>query len=182
MRKYLLQIVGLAVLCTTIYSCKLDAPILPGDPNYVAVTPPGGGDGGTGGTTPIDNVQLTGRWVATQPFSSVIYSDGVLANTSSEPSNPTFFTAIDMDDATKITTFEGQFTLPQDETSYVLSTANSKNYLQFSADVFQRTSNAPVQIVSFTGTTMTWIALDPYTVTSEGHKVQSGWEVKLTKQ
>src|ERR1700712_2366667 len=172
MRKYLLQIVCLAVLCTTIYSCKLDAPILPGDPNYVAVTPPDGGDGGTGGgiTTPIDNASLTGTWKV-DVSKSIVYSDGVPTE-----SQVTLFTDAEFDDVAKTVIFHGQFTLPSDETSYVLSTSNGKTYLQFAADVFQRSTNAPVEITSFDGTTMTWRAVDPLILTSGGHKIQSAWE------
>lgn len=179
MKKRLLQIIILVTISATISACKLDAPILPGQAGYVEVKPPGGGDTtGTGGiTTPIDNAALTGTWKM-DLTNTIVYTDGV-PNTSDAIS---LFTDVQMDDAAKTTIFDGQFTLPSDEVSYVLSTSNGKTYLQFSEDVFQRSSNGPVQITSFTGTTMTWVALDPLSVTSAGHKIQSAWQVTFTKQ
>ena len=177
MRKNLLQLVGVAVLCTTIYSCKLDPPILPGDPGYVVVTPPDGGDGGTGGTTtPIDETLLTGKWLPT--LSTIIYTDGV-PNTSPSPIN--LFTDVVIDAANKTAIFDGAFNF-SGNTTYTLSATNGKTYFQFSEDPFRRSDNAPVQLVSLTATKMTWIALDPLTVTSGGHKIQSAWEVTYTKE
>lgn len=178
-RKHLLQIIGLAALCTAIYSCKLDKPILPGDPGYIAVTPPGGGDGGTGGgSTTIVTSDLPGTWKVTT-LSTIIYSDGAVATNS--PSLIVLFNDVKIDDVAKTAVFDGAFNF-SGNTTYTMSTTGGKSYFQFSEDPFSRSSNGPVQLVSLSATSMTWIALDPLQVTSDGHKIQSAWEVTYTKQ
>jgi hypothetical protein len=177
MRKYLLQLMGLALVSVILYSCKLDKPILPGDPDYVAVTPPGGGTDG-GPTTIIDNASLTGKWDVKGNLSVIIYTDGV-PNVSD--AGIKLFTDVDIDDVAKTALFDGGFNF-DGNTTYTLSTTNSKTYFQFSEDPFSRSSNGPIQLVSVTPTSMTWIALDPLVLTSQGHKIQSAYEVTFTKE
>lgn len=67
-------------------SCKLDKPILPGDPGYVQSTPPGGGSTGTGGSGKSGTLYgLTGYikgtldgsafdWEVTNPFQKWTYN------------------------------------------------------------------------------------------------------------
>jgi len=181
MKKYLLQIIGLAALCTTVYSCKLDKPVLPGDPGYVAVQPPGnigtGGDG-TGGSTTIVQSALPGTWKV-KTTSTIIYSDGAVS--SNTPSLISLFTDVTMDDVAHTAVFDGAFNF-SGNTTYVETASGAKTYFQFSEDPFSRSSNGPVQLVNLTTTSMTWLALDPLSITSEGHKIQTAWEVIYTKQ
>jgi hypothetical protein len=185
MRKYLLQLICLAIISTTIYSCKLDPAILPGQPGYVYVAPPtGGGTGtgtGTGGTiSPYDDAALTGTWKVTTT-TTIEYVDGVA---QSSPSPINLFIDAQMDDAAKTVIFGGSFVV-DDVTPYpyvVSKTSSGALYIQLSADPYERSSNGPIQIQSLTATTMTWLAIDPLVITSQGHKLQSAWQMTFTKE
>jgi len=181
MRKYLLQLICLAVISASIYSCKLDPAILPGQPGYVYVAPPtdptGTGTGGTGGGTTVDNPVLTGTWNVTTT-TIIEYVDG---KAQSSPSQINLFTDAVFDDAAKTAFFDGSFVV-FDTVSYRLYTSGSQLFIQLGGDPFERSSNAPIQIQSLTATTMTWLAVDPNIVTIDGHKEQSAWGMTFTKQ
>lgn len=179
MRKYLLQLICLAVISTAIYSCKLDPAILPGQPGYVYVPPPTGTGTGTGGTiSPYDDAALTGTWKVTTT-TIIEYVDGVA---QSSPSPINLFVDVQLDDAVKTAIFDGSFVV-DGTLSYVVSkTSSGALYIQLSADPYERSSNGPIQIQSLTATTMTWLAVDPLVITSQGHKIQSAWGMTFTKE
>lgn len=182
MRKYLLQFICLAIISTSLYSCKLDPAILPGQPGYVYTPPPTTGTGtgtGTSGTiSPYDDADLTGTWKVTTT-TIIEYVDGVA---QSSPSPINLFIDAKLDDAAKTAIFDGSFVV-DGTLSYVVSKAsNGALYIQLSADPYQRSSNGPIQIQSLTATTMTWLAVDPMVITTQGHKIQSAWGMTFTKQ
>ena len=182
MRKYLLQIICLAAISTTIYSCKLDPAILPGQPGYVYVAPPTGTGTGTGtdpGTiSPYDDAALTGTWKVT--ITTIIeYVDGVA---QSSPSPINLFVDAQLDDVAKTAVFDGSFVVDGTQTYVVSKTSSGALYIQLSADPFERSSNGPIQIQSLTATTMVWLATDPLVITSQGHKLQSAWQMTFTKE
>lgn len=182
MRKYLLQLLCLAIISTSIYSCKLDPAILPGQPGYVYVAPPTGGTGtgtGTGGTgTPVDDPVLTGTWKVTTT-TDIDYVDGV-AQIIEPPI--ILFTDAQLDDVAKTAVFDGSFVVDGTQTYVVSRNSSGVLYIQLSADPFERSSNGPIQIQSITATTMTWLAIDPLVLTTQGHKHQEAWKITFTKE
>jgi hypothetical protein len=181
MRKYLLHILGLVVISTALYSCKLDKPVLPGQPGYVYVAPPtdpnGTGTGGNTGGTPVDNATITGTWKVTTT-TTIEYVDG---KAQSSPSPINLFVDAVFDDGAKTAFFDGSFVV-FDTVSYTLTSSAGQLFLHLGGDPFERSSNGPIQIQSLTATSMTWLALDPLVITSQGHKLQSAWGMTFTKQ
>jgi len=179
MRKYLLQLICLAIISTTIYSCKLDPAILPGQSGYVYTTPPTTGTGTDPGTiSPYDDAALTGTWKVITT-TDIDYVDGV-AQIIEPPI--TLFTDAQLDDAAKTAVFLGSFVVDGTQTYVVSKTSTGALYIQLSADPFERSSNGPVQIQTLTATTMTWLALDPLIITTQGHKHQKAWQITFTKE
>lgn len=181
MRKHLLQIICLAIISTAIYSCKLDPAILPGQPGYVYTPPPttGTGTGTDPGTiSPYDDAALTGTWKVTTT-TNIEYVDGVA---QSAPSQINLFVDAQLDDAAKTAVFDGSFVVDGTQTYVVSKTSTGALYIQLSGDPFERSSNGPIQIQSLTATTMTWLAVDPLVITSQGHRLQSAWGMTFTKE
>jgi hypothetical protein len=185
MRKHLLQLICLAIISTAIYSCKLDPAILPGQPGYVYVAPPttGGGTGtgtgtGAGTISPYDDAALTSTWKVTTT-TIIEYVDGAA---QSSPSPINLFVDAQLDDAAKTAIFDGSFVVDGTQTYVVSKTSSGALYIQLSADPFERSSNGPIQIQSLTATTMTWLAVDPLIITTQGHKLQSAWQMTFTKE
>lgn len=179
MRKYLLQLICLVVISTAIYSCKLDPAILPGQPGYVYTPPPTTGTGTDPGTiSPYDDAELTGTWKVTST-TDIDYVDGV-----PEIIEPpiTLFTDAQLDDAAKTAVFIGSFVVDGIQSYVVSKTSTGALYIQLSADPFERSSNGSVQIQSLTATTMTWLAVDPLIITTQGQKHQKAWKITFTKE
>src|ERR1700760_1757762 len=103
MKKTLLLLITVALTSVTIYSCKLDPPILPGDNGYVQQYPPTSGAIGSGGTTGstgttgttgstgttgnTNNAALTGTWTV-QSTAYITLLDGKAVSTQTIPVNP----------------------------------------------------------------------------------------------
>jgi len=188
MKKYILQLCGLAVVSIAVYSCKLDKPILPGDPGYVAQYPPTGGNDstvtktGTGsgtGTagTGIDTSLLTGSWKVKITYSGAIqdgvYNEGVQSPVALIPD-------VDMNSNIKVGVFGADVSQP-DSLSYTSSISNKKFYITFATDPFPRSANGPIQVSALSSSSMTWIAIDPQVLTSGGHTLQTAITVVFSK-
>lgn len=183
MRKLTL-LIAITLIAPTIYSCKLDPPILPGDKGYVQQYPPQSGaigstgsTGATDSTGSVSNSALTGKWTV-QTTTEVVVVDGKISSSQILPAN--VYTDVVIDDGAKTMKFDGSSTV-FDTPTYTLSGSGSNIKLQLSEDPFSRSSNGTISITQLTSTSMTWLALDPQVSTLGGHSMQGGFEITYTK-
>jgi hypothetical protein len=179
MRKYLLQLFVFAAIGAALNSCKLDKPVLPGDPGYVAAIPPNDSTGiGTGGggttATNIDTALLSGNWTVATTGIGVIVDEA--DNMQASPTN--LFAGVTLINSTKISIFDGSPVLITTDTlAYTLS----GNSITFATDPIGRTSNGPIQITKLTANAMTWLAPDPMIVNEAGHTEQAVYQFTFTR-
>jgi hypothetical protein len=173
------KLILLATICIIIASCKLDKPVLPGDPGYVKIIK--STDTVTGNVIEgayVSNPNLTGTWKAQTTSAQYYDKNNVMVSNSPLASN--LFTTVTLNDYSRIADFAG----PSGafNTTYSLSSTTGKDlYLQLSADPFSRSSNSQIQVVNLTATSMTWLAIDPALVSAGGQMLHNAYLVTFTK-
>ena len=205
MKKHYKLFLALAYISISMVACKLDPPILPGDPGYVsteantiAVTGVTGATGTTGATgstgstgstgttgvtgttttgTVVNNSMLTGTWTNTDTRKVIIDQNNVIL-TNLISSNA--FTTAAFDDAAK-TCVLGVFSTSNPPSTYILSGSGTNLYILFPVDLFNRSANDKIQITDISAHSMTWWAIDPATTTAGGQTVRSGYILTFTK-
>lgn len=164
----LLPLIG--IIAITIYSCKLDPPILPAKAPAT----------GSGVVTVINNVNLTGTYYLLSDDSQYYnaQTDTPYANTEKYPA---LFKRIILNDSTK-TAVVTSYTNSDTNYTYILTLENNNTYITFNADMFSRSVNYKIQITSFAGNTMKWLAIDPNTFTYESAMIYNAYAVTFTKE
>jgi hypothetical protein len=172
---------ALILLCVLVNSCKLDKPIQPGDPGYVAATATKVSAGTVTGTvvngTTVNNSNLTGSWktiTTTKEFFDI--NNVVVASSLAYD----IFTNVTLSEPAKTADFENLNVAASAET-YILSISNGILYIQLSADPFTKSVNSKIQITNLTATSMTWVAIDPKIVSAGGQLLQNAYQVTFTK-
>jgi hypothetical protein len=111
---------------------------------------------GSGSGTSISNSGLSGTWKITS-VTDIIVVNGSTTGTTSDPTIPSLFPSITLDDNAKTATAAdatlGGNTVP---TNYTTSTLSGNNYIQFASDFLEISSGTQVHILSMTSTSMTW--------------------------
>ena len=172
---------ALAIGCILINSCKLDKPVLPGEPGYEAATDPTANMQTVTGTTvtgtTVNNSNLSATWkVATT--TKQFYDQNNVVVSSSLAFNP--FTSVILSEPAKTAGFENLTAAPSAET-YSLSNTDGNLYIQLSADPFSRSINSQIQITNLTASSMTWLAIDPKIVSAGGQLLRNAYLVTFTR-
>ncbi len=172
---------ALAIGCILINSCKLDKPILPGEPGYEVATDPGANvqtvTGTTVNGTTVNNSNLSATWkVATT--TKQFYDQNNVAVASSLAFN--IFSSVVLNEQAKTAGFEDLTAAPSAET-YSLLTSGGNLYIQLSADPFSRSVNSQIQITNLTASAMTWLAIDPKIVSAGGQLLRNAYLVTFTR-
>jgi hypothetical protein len=196
MRKHYKILLGLAYVSMSITACKLDPPILPGDPGYVASTPIGNtgttgatgttgttgstGSTGTTGATGVTQSNLTGTWTCATTTPVVLGPDNTPISTPIQSPTNLMTGAVfnNTDKSCTVTTVLASVT----DNTYVLSTVGTNLYIQFPDELFQRSANDKIQITVLTSTAMTWLVIDPaVTTVGNGISARTGYIITFTK-
>lgn len=190
MKKHYKLFLALAYACAGLAACKLDPPILPGDPGYVSTeTNTKGTTGATGTTgttgvtgtttvgTVVSNSMLTGTWNNMVTNKILMDQNNNLVQ-SLLSTNP--FTTAAFDDATK-TCMLVVFSTSNPPSTYTLSGSGSNLYILFPFDIFNFSANNKIQITDLSSSSMTWLAFDPATVSANGQTLRSGYKMTFIK-
>ncbi len=175
MKLKILSISAIVSLCFVITSCKKDAPVYPGDPDFV----PYQGTSGGSSTIVVDVNMLTGSWEVTATYEEVYNASGTTVSSNLSPFN--LFSGVELNNTGNNFLFSGSLDTPGPGT-YTTSTAAAGTSLQLSADPFGRSANTPVQIKSLTATSMTWVAIDPMETNSPAGILRSGFKVVYARK
>jgi hypothetical protein len=115
-----------------------------------------------------DNSLLTGAWTISSQTQENIDATTFKAFNANNTANY-FYNTAKMDEPTKTGYLFNNLLSFGVLYSYVLSTANGYTYITFATDAFGRTGgNSPIQLVSLTTNTMTWLVVDPQLLTTLG--------------
>jgi hypothetical protein len=209
MKKHYKLFLALAYISISMIACKLDPPILPGDPNYVATeanTTSTGTTGATGATGATGSTGSTGVTGGTGPTGTVTGTTNSGPNADNSNLTGTWtnvtsrFIMIDQNNViltnTALATNLLSTSIFNDATKgctvvstvssataavYNLSTANSNLYIQFPSELFNRSVDDKIQITNLSSTAMTWWVIDPSMTSAAGQTVRSGYILTFTK-
>jgi hypothetical protein len=192
MKKTIPILIAILFVFSLVQSCKLDPPILPGDKGYVQQYPPGSGPTGSSGTTgttgstgstgsTINDAALTGKWTVTTSYIGQYYN-GQAHFSLAAPVNP--INDVTLNDATKTAAFDGFNTIYFTDSvqTYTVAKSGNNEYITFSEDPLDRSSNDKIQITGLTSTSMTWIGIDPKVITVSGSpSIQVVYKIVFSK-
>lgn len=179
LKQKLLSALSFLIICLLATACKKDAPIYPGDPDFVPYTDiksglaPGNGN-------PTSASGLNGTWEATS--NKVITYDKDMKQTSIEDAGLPMIAEVTINDAIKTANFVGAFGITVD---YKYTSAISSGVLQM---IFETQpypildNNVPVKITNATASAMTWMSIDPAGVSVGGAKVYYGYQTVFRKK
>jgi hypothetical protein len=170
----------LAMICM-INACKVDEPILPGQPGYESTAPVVNTNvvtGTSGSGANVANSNLTGTWTAKTTTQQYYNQNNAVLSSTVLPSN--LFTTITLNETGKTAVFQGSAVTAASD-SYLLTTNGNNLYIQLTSDPFSRTANDKIQIVNLTATAMTWVAIDPQVSLIGGQTLRNGYQVTFTK-
>ncbi len=174
-----LALLIICFLAIHVSSCVKDAPIYPGDPDFVPYTGTkgGGNNGGGGSTGTVDETKITGKWQVSKMYTET-YKDGAVQFSMEAFIN--LYTGVELNSSGNTYQFEGSFDAPFPGT-YILSKQGSTVYIQLEEDPFNRSDNDKIRITNLTDNSMTWVAIDPASTDTALGKIQAGWKVVYTR-
>jgi hypothetical protein len=169
-----LSALGFLIICVLVTACKKDAPIYPGDPDFVPYQSKAGG-------TPSGTVDLTllaGKWQVTATYTEIYFASNAVQSSFLSPFN--LFRGVELNATSKNYLFDGSFDAV-DPGVFTTSTSGSIVYIQLQQDPFNRSVNDKIQITNLTASTMTWVAIDPTLLSTPGGSFKTGFKVVYTR-
>lgn len=152
-------------------SCKLDAPILPDDPDFV---PYQGKAGGSATIATVDLTFLPGEWDIKETYNEVYGPTNNVLVSIKSPTNA--FSTIKFNGTAKL--YTQQDAISSVDGAFSTSGSGTSTYIQLSEDPFFRTSNNPIHISTLTATTMMWMVDG----TSSDPTVKAGSRIIFSKK